>query len=71
MGLVTIVSDELSKEEVKNLQEEANKLADEHNYNAHKIMHHFGLNKNISVSLYTKNGQITMNCHKAAVAVKK
>ena len=68
MGLVTIVSDELSEEEVKKLQEKANKLADEHNYNAHAIMHHFGLRENISTNLYSENGQIVMNCR---VAVTK
>ena len=67
MGLVTIVSDELSKEEVQNLQEETNNLIDEHNYNTHAIMHHFGLKKNISVSLYSENGQIMMNCRYSTI----
>lgn len=61
------MSDELSKVEVQNLQEEANKLADEHNYSAHAIMHHFGLRKNVSVNLYYENGQIIMNCRHLSI----
>jgi len=64
MELVTIVSDELSEEEKKEVQEEADKLICVNGYTVHSIMHHFGLKRNLCVSLYSDNGNVIMNCRK-------
>lgn len=67
MAKVTIVSNEFSEEEKKILQEEADILANEHKYSPHAIMHHFGLRRNLSVSLLSENGEIIMNCRSATI----
>ena len=59
---VTIVSNELSEEVLKEIQEEADTLVKENNYSAHAIMHHLGLFRKLSISLYEEEGKLTMCC---------
>jgi len=62
MANITIVSDELSKEKVEQLQEKVTKLAEENNYSAHAIQHHY---ENLRVSLACSKRDIIMNCRQA------
>lgn len=61
---VTIVANEFSKETVKVLQEEVDKLEREHRYSAHAIMYHLA-QKGFCVSLYSANGKLILNCKSA------
>jgi len=65
MANITIVSDELSKEKVEQLQEKVTKLAEENNYSAHAIQHHLGYYENLRVSLACSKRDIIMNCRQA------
>lgn len=62
MANVTIVSDELSKERVEQLQEKVTKLEEENNYSAHAIQHYLGYYENLRVSLACEKRNIIMNC---------
>lgn len=64
---VTIVSNELSEDEVRDIQKTADKLAEQHGLSVHAIMHQIGMKRKMSVSLYSSNGQVTMNCRKANI----
>lgn len=72
MGKVTIVSNELKEEKVKYLQEEADRLINDHNYTPHQIMHHFGLAEGLSISIvYPGDGKIIMNCENVPKITKR
>lgn len=62
MANVTIVSDELSKERVEQLQEKVTKLEEENNYSAYAIQHYLEYYENLRVSLTCEKRNIIMNC---------
>jgi len=65
MANVTIVSNELSKKKVEELQEKVTKLEEEYHYSAHSIQHHLGYYENLQVSLAYAKGNIIMDCRQA------
>lgn len=61
---ITIVSNKLSNEEVKRLQELANELVTQNNYNVHAIQYHFGMYERLSVNvLCASKNEFILNCN--------
>lgn len=61
---VTIVSNELSEDEIKEIQSITDSLQNEKDYSLYAIMHYLGMEKKLSISLYLDEGKCMMNCRK-------
>ena len=65
---IKIEASNLTAEEIQELEKEANNLITEHNYSLHSVLHHFGMYKQLSVSLYAiDKDTAVINCIKNAV----